>query len=91
MPGAMSIHHIPKAQGDIGEIHAREGLFGSMRDEQPDPKSPWFEQRRHDACRVEMLLHRYPDADRAGKEYCRKTINALENNIYWDTGRPCDS
>jgi len=96
MPGAMSISHIPMVSGeeyavesDVNQLAMRCGIFGALRDGSPD--AGWFNLNYQKRWSLELVLHRYPQADRKGKEYAHRTIKALENGTYWDTGRAYDS
>lgn len=93
MSGAYSVKHIPQVNGehyevesDVNQIFMRSGLPGANNYGSPD--SNWFNQRLHDKCNLELLLHRYVDADKEGKDRARKTIQCIEGNLYFDTGKP---
>lgn len=96
MSGAFSISHIPQVKGDYYEIESdvnqlamRCGLFGALRDGAPDSK--WYNLSNQKKWSLELIAHRYPQAGREGQERAKRTIAALEDNTYWDTGNKYDS
>lgn len=92
MPGSFSISHIPQVKGDfyemeseVGQIMMRAGLPGANNYGSMD--AGWFKPIYHERANLELLLHRFADADRESKARARKSIRAIENKTYWDTGK----